>query len=399
MPMFTNRYDIITIGGGLGASVLAGAMAEGGVKVLVLEQELRFKDRVRGEFVTPWGAAEAKELGVLDVLCRKCAIEVPWVDMGMGPRNLIETTPLQRPGIAYSHPEMQETLIGEAEAAGAEVRRGVVVHGIEPGESPAVVVGSGGHSERISSRLIVAADGRNSAARKWAGFAVEKFPLPFLFAGVLLEDVSAPQDRFTAIFNPGLGTIGAVVPQTKGRFRAYVGYPTTADYRLQGNERVNLFLGEAAKAAPILGEYCAKAKCIGPLASFDVSELWVDHPYRNGIALIGDAAATSDPTFGQGMPLTLRDARVLRDALLNNSDWDAAGHRYAEQHDAYFHNCHTATGWYRSLFQEQSPEATLRRQKAMPLIEKDQTRVPDHLFSGPELPVDDEVRARFFGER
>ncbi len=30
----------------------------------------------------------------------------------------------------------------------------------------------------------------------------------------------------------------------------------------------------------------------------------------SGVALLGDAAATSDPSFGQGMSLTLRDARA-----------------------------------------------------------------------------------------
>jgi hypothetical protein len=34
----------------------------------------------------------------------------------------------------------------------------------------------------------------------------------------------------------------------------------------------------------------------------------------------------------------------------------------------------------------------------MPLITQDPTRVPDHLFSGPDLPASDQVRARFFGE-
>jgi len=34
----------------------------------------------------------------------------------------------------------------------------------------------------------------------------------------------------------------------------------------------------------------------------------------------------------------------------------------------------------------------------MPLIAEDPTRVPDHIFSGPDLPVDDSVRARLFGE-
>jgi len=115
-------------------------------------------------------------------------------------------------------------------------------------------------------------------------------------------------------------------------------------------------------------------------------------------ALIGEAAAVSDPSFGQGMSLTLRDARELRDALVSDSDWDRAGHCYAERHDKYFLTMHKVSCWLRSLFQEQGPEADARRQRAMPKIMEDMTRVPDHLFGGPELPADQTVRARFFGE-
>jgi 2-polyprenyl-6-methoxyphenol hydroxylase-like FAD-dependent oxidoreductase len=140
------------------------------------------------------------------------------------------------------------------------------------------------------------------------------------------------------------------------------------------------------------------AKSIGPLAAFDAGYMWVDHPYRDGVALIGEAAAVSDPSFGQGMSLSLRDARVLRDALIADSDWDRAANSYADQHDKYFQAMHTVCCWFRSLFQEQGPAADARRQKAMPNLATDMTRIPDHLFSGPDLPVDETVRARFFGE-
>jgi menaquinone-9 beta-reductase len=396
--MTASRYDIVTIGGGLGASALARAMAERGAKVLVLEQERRFRDRVRGEYVCPWGVAEAKELGISEILCRNCAVELPWTDLGFGPRNLLETTPQQLPGLSFSHPEMQEALLAAAEAVGAEVRRGVTVERIETDQQPVVVAAADGRSERIAARLIVAADGRGSQARKWGGFTLEKNAQPFLFAGVLLTEVSARQDMGVFIFNSELGTIGVVIPQGKARYRAYLGYPTTVNYRLQGSDKLGLFFSESAKVAPVFAEFHSASKSIGPLASFDGGDSWVNHPYRGGVALIGDAAATSDPSFGQGMSLTLRDVRVLRDELLRDSDWDQAGHGYAEQHDVYFHNCHTATVWLRQVFQEQSPEAALRRQRALPLIAEDLTRVPDHIFSGPEMPLDDSVRSRFFGE-
>ena len=93
-----------------------------------------------------------------------------------------------------------------------------------------------------------------------------------------------------------------------------------------------------------------------------------------------------------------RDARVLRDHLFHDSDWDRAAHAYAAEHDNYFGRCHTAVGWLRQTFQEQTPEARAQRQKALPLIVQDPPRVPDHILSGPEMSVNDAVRARFFGE-
>jgi len=390
-------YDVITVGGGIAASALAIAMAERGAKVLILEREKQFKDRVRGEAVVSWGVAEANELGICSLLKEKCAHEVPNVEAGTGLRDLRATTLPQLPLLSFPHQVMQETLLAAAEDAGAEVRRGVTVHQVEGGTQPVVVV-DGASPERISARLVVAADGRGSVVRKQIGFSVSEQNNDYYMAGVLLTDVHAPSDVMYAVFNPELGTWTGLIPQAGGRFRAYLTYPKTAGYRIQGESMLNLFIRESAKGYAPIADYCADAKAIGPLASFDASDDWVEEPYRDGVALVGDAAATTDPTYGQGLSFALRAARVLRDELSNNSDWEVAGQRYAEQHRRSFRSCHMVEGWVRTLFQDTSPESAKLRARTMPLIAEDPTRVPDHIFSGPDLPCDDRVRARFFGE-
>ena len=47
--MSSTIYDIITVGGGLAGVILAKAMAEQGARVLGLESETKFEDRVQGE--------------------------------------------------------------------------------------------------------------------------------------------------------------------------------------------------------------------------------------------------------------------------------------------------------------------------------------------------------------
>jgi len=395
--MAAASYDIITVGGGIAASALARAMAERGAKVLVLERERQFKDRVRGEAVVSWGVAEANELGICDLLQEKCGHDVPYVEAGSGVRDLRATTLQKLPLLSFPHQVMQETLLAAAENAGAQVRRGVSVEQIECGAEPSVVVDGHGH-ERISARLVVVADGRGSAARKWTGFPICEQSNGYYVAGVLLINVHMSTEIFYAVFNAELGTWIGLIPQAGEQFRAYFVYPKTMGYRLQGEAMLGLFVRESAKTYPPIADCCADAKSIGPLASFDASDNWVEHPYRDGVALIGDAAATSDPTYGQGLSFALRGARVLRDELTGNSDWEAAGHRYADQHQRSFHACHVVEGWLRTVFQDPSAEAAALRARAMPLIAKDPTRVPDHIFSGPDLPLNEQVRARFFGE-
>jgi menaquinone-9 beta-reductase len=158
------------------------------------------------------------------------------------------------------------------------------------------------------------------------------------------------------------------------------------------------FISECIKGGAPPDLY-ARAKQRGPLASFETADAWVPHPYKDGVALIGDAAASSDPTWGNGLSLSLRSVRILKDRLVANTDWTAAAHEYAEEFDRVYDVIHNVTAWSRQLFLENSPDADARRAKAMPLIAQDPMRVPDHGIGGPDLPFDKEqTRARFFGE-
>jgi len=133
-----------------------------------------------------------------------------------------------------------------------------------------------------SAQLVAGADGRSSQTRKWAGFELTKDPNPFLLCGIVLKGVATRDDIAFVQFNPELGTVATIFPQTKGRFRVYLGYPSTMNYRLQGSGDVKLLFSEVARTAPALAPFLSGAECIGPLASFETDDFWVEHPYRNG---------------------------------------------------------------------------------------------------------------------
>jgi hypothetical protein len=50
------------------------------------------------------------------------------------------------------------------------------------------------------------------------------------------------------------------------------------------------------------------------------------------------------------------------------------------------------------MFYEPGAEADARRARALPLIAQDNTRMLGHLLSSPDLPADETVRRRFWGE-
>jgi 2-polyprenyl-6-methoxyphenol hydroxylase-like FAD-dependent oxidoreductase len=396
-----SAWDLITVGGGLGGAALARAMAERGARVLVVEREREFRDRVRGEVLSPWGVAEARALGIADRLLATCGQELRFLDTYLGPmqvmhRDLVETTPQHAGFLAFFHPAMQETLLEAAREAGAEVRRGARVREVVPGDPARVTVEADGQGSQERARLVVGADGRASLVRRWGGFAVRQDPEHLLISGLLLEDTALPSDTARFVLEPTRGSGVLLFPQP-GRMRLYLVHQASAGRRLQGASDVPGLLDEAFDiGAP--REAFADARPVGPLATFDCADTWVPHPYESGVALIGDAGTASDPAWGQGLAITLRDVRLLRDRLLAGTDWDAAGHAYAEEHDRFWAVTHTSDGWASEMFYRTGPEADERRARALPLLAADPTRAPDHAFSGPDLPADEATRRRFFAE-
>jgi 2-polyprenyl-6-methoxyphenol hydroxylase-like FAD-dependent oxidoreductase len=402
--MVNGNYDLITVGGGLGGSALAKAMAERGARVLLLEREKHFRDRVRGEQMSSWGVGEARELGIYDSLRKTCGHEVRWQqaylgDMALNRQDCIAESVQHEPQLSFYHPAMQEVLLQAAADAGADVRRGVAVSDVKPGTPPSVIVEHDGQVGEFRARLIVGADGRTSRVRKWAGFPVHRDPPQRYVAGVLFENMATlPEDTSYFRINPALGQVVFMMPQGKGRVRAYLGwYQRKNPDRLQTTNDLPRFIAESVKTGTP-AEFYEGAKPAGPLATFEGADTWVEHPYRAGVALVGDAATSNDPLFGQGLSITVRSVRVLRDHLLSYNDWEAAGHAYAAAQDRDYGVVHRVTQWLGQILYEPGEEADARRARALPLLGQDSTRMPNHLLSGPDVPADDTVRTRFFGE-
>ena len=398
-------YDLIVIGGGVAGSALAAGIAAAGARTLVLEAEESFRDRVRGEAIMPWGVAEARRLGLEDALERASANPLPFWDSYLGAdrsghRDLARTTRVSEPVMACYHPALQAAVLEHAERSGADVWRGVRVDGVTGGEGgalPMVSAGRSGALTRLSARLVVGADGRGSPTRNWVGFPTKQDPDRNLVAGVLMENVALSDDATHAWLDTENGHFILNFPQGQGRARVYLCYAANSTRRYTGAADVNVVLRECI-ASGVPPEVYANATPGGPLATFEGRTTWAETAYRNRVALVGDAAANTDPTWGQGLSMALRDARVLKEHLLANADWDAAGQEYAEERKEYFSVVHAMENWQTQLLMDTGPEADNTRARAFRSWREDRTRNPDTFLSGPAGPLGELERRRYFGE-
>lgn len=393
-------HDLVIVGGGLAGTALAASMARSGARVLVLERTERFRDRVRGEGMHPWGVPELHLLGLYDKLLTTCALEAHYWMSFRGSsltreRNLIETTPQRSAAVNFYHPEMQEVLLEGAIEAGAEVRRGVAVTKVSGGSSPAVTALVGGTDQCFPARLIVGADGRQSVVRRDGRFHVSRDPNWLRISGALFEGMDTPENAVHVFVAPNYGHASLLFPIGNGRVRAYFTTGRRAEHRvLSGAVSVSDFSNYSADSG-VPREWLDRAHLVGPLATFEGADVWVDHPYKEGFVLVGDSAAANDPCWGCGLSLTLRDVRVLRDALLASDDWDAACHRYAAEHDSYYGALRRITSWLRAVRYSLGPEGDQLREHALPRLADGSG--PDLLAQGPDCPSDEDARIRFLG--
>lgn len=322
--------DVVIVGGGVGGTALAGYLARGGLSVVVLEQLESFSDRVRGEWMAPWGVAESRRLGLYDAFI---AAGGHHLTRSIGydealPPEMAEAGQLDLsrfiegiPGpLCLEHVTLQNVALENARHAGATVLRGTSRFEFTPGEQPRVAFQHGGMRHEITCRWLVGADGRTSVVRRQLGLVLNEDPLDHLIVGLLLDEAYGwPEDRQST------GKFGdihyLVFPQGKGKVRIY------ADYAYHGQARFNGENGarELLQAFNLPGvphsDAIARGRPIGPCRSYPSQDAWVDLPVAEGVVLIGDAAGYNDPILGQGLSVTLRDARMVGDALLGSDGW------------------------------------------------------------------------------
>lgn len=326
-------HDVVIVGAGVAGGALATRLARRGLSVLVLERTRVHIDRIRGEWLAPWGVREARELGLLDELLTAGGHFVSrtvryedGIPIGEARARAMETTALvpDVPGVMMlGHPRMCVTLDDAAQTAGATLLRGVESVTVEPGVPPTISFVHDNERHTARPRLVIGADGRGSTVARQIGAETNTEPVHHLIAGLLIEGVHEwPQDEQAMGVHDGAFLL--IFPQGQGRMRLYLCYALEERGRFSGPQAARAFLDAFRVPSLPFADAIANGEIAGPCQGYPNADTWVDQPVAPGVVLIGDAAGHNDPTIGQGLSITMRDVRLVADAILAADGWDDA---------------------------------------------------------------------------
>ena len=405
-----DTYDVIVVGGGFCGSGLATVLERAGHHCLVLERDEVFEDRTKGEWIAPWGVAEAMRAGILDdirrarghVLTRHIGFAV-----GVDPVDALSAaTPLALlPGIdgplTQRHPDACQVLFDAAGDAGAETRRGVSDVAVAAGSQPTVTYRHAGAPHAATARLVIAADGRNSPARRSFGLELERNPPHHLFSGLLVDGADGwPED---AQMTGSEGDVHYLAfPQGGGRVRLYLGFGFDRRRWLTGADGPARFVDafRLGSLAAVHAEALAGATPVSPCAVYPNEATWLADPAAvEGVLFVGDAAGWDDPITGQGLSISLRDVRVVSELLLASPSWDpGALAPYAVERAERMRRLRFASSLVAALANEFGPEAEARRARFRDRSATDPTLGAARIaaFMGPDaFPADAFTTAEF----
>ncbi|MFE5591034.1 NAD(P)/FAD-dependent oxidoreductase [Streptomyces sp. NPDC056549] len=333
-----HEYDVVISGASLAGCAAAILLARRGARVALLERRSRptaYK-ALCTHSLTANATPVLEELGLLPALEKAGAVrnEARWYTRW----GWIEPSAAPGPELPYGYNVRRSTLdplirSRAAETPGVDMLLGHRVTGLlqEAGRTVGVRAATAEGEREIRGRLVVGADGKDSAVAAFAGVPTRKhenarfgylahfrnLPLP---DGISHAWFLVPDMAYAFPNDDGI-TVVAVLPDKK----------RLPEFRADLESSFLAFVRSLPDGPPI-----DSAERVTKITGTVDYPLHTRTPTAPGLALVGDAALTGDPLWGVGCGWALQSARWLTDAvapaLTGGGDLDRALAVYARRH-------------------------------------------------------------------
>jgi digeranylgeranylglycerophospholipid reductase len=291
-----SAYDAIVVGAGPSGSVCATKLAQGGLRVLMIEK--------RQEIGAPVRCAEA----VGEIMTSEyIPIREHWVNTRISHYAIKNeagdsvTVPPTEPTLIVDRKVFDWELAHQAANAGAEVLTRTQAEGLlknEDGRVIGVRMNSMGRPYHANAPLIIAADGVESQVARWAGLKTVP-PMADFYVGFqyLLGNLSGHITASVCEYHLGnrMSPGGYVWVFPKGDDTANVGLVISADNaaEISAREYLDRFVARLFPQASILGAVAGGIPATGALKKM----------VTDGVMAVGDAAHQADPLTAGGINL------------------------------------------------------------------------------------------------
>lgn len=323
------KLDVVIIGGGMVGASLALGLSESSLRIAVIDQQSLNAEPVAADSpyssrvsalaeatVTLFKRYDAWELMRDQRVCPYRHMQV-WDGEGTGEvcfdadtvgqpylGHIVENTVVRQAllqKLADSHME----LIGNQQQLDFATE----------GEGYSITLDDG---QKLSTRLLVAADGAESRLRQWAGIPLAgKDCLHHAIVTTVVTELPHQDTAWQVFLDSGPLAFLPLPDQDDKHYCSIVWslLPEQADSTIQLSEPEFCKALERAFETRLGSVSLADQRYRYPLKHRHAQQY-----FRNGIVLVGDAAHTIHPLAGQGVNLGLRDVEVLTEELLRAHD-------------------------------------------------------------------------------
>jgi flavin-dependent dehydrogenase len=316
-----SRHDVVIVGGRVAGAATAMLLARLGRDVVVVDRASFPSDTVSTHAVARSGVVQLRRWGLLEAVLASGAPAIRRVTFHAGGESVSRTI-RHKAGVglvvAPRRYVLDTIIAAAAEQAGADVRTGVTVTGVQR-DRRGRVAGVYGHDRAgaavdLRGRYVIGADGLRSRVARSVGATINEARLAggaaqyAYYAGIPW----AGMEFFVAE-----RSFAGVFPTHDGQACIWVGTPTADAQaaRRRASSREEAFGELLGRCAPRLAERLRHARRTSPVRGMLRQPNQVRQAFGPGWALVGDAGYHRDAITAHGISDAFRDAEFLAVAL------------------------------------------------------------------------------------